>query len=87
MRGSDIARIAPNGAGLGLFIAKKIVEGHGGKIWAESAGVGKGSIFSFEIPLVADATAKKEAEEFQKRAKEKEQQSTEGESTTAPTQK
>ena len=36
--------------GLGLAIARKIVEGHGGHIWAESE-VGKGSVFSFSLPV------------------------------------
>ncbi len=37
------------GSGLGLFIAKTIVEAHGGRIWAESA-LGKGSTFSVMLP-------------------------------------
>lgn len=39
------------GSGLGLFIAKGIVEGHGGTLWCESAGPGKGATFGFKIPL------------------------------------
>ena len=49
-RGKGIDRISTSGSGLGLFIAKKIVESHKGKIWAESEGKGKGSVFVFEIP-------------------------------------
>jgi signal transduction histidine kinase len=39
-----------SGNGLGLFISKKIIEAHGGKIWAESKGRSKGSTFAFNIP-------------------------------------
>lgn len=39
------------GLGLGLYVAKIIIEQHKGRIWAESAGSGKGSIFSFSIPI------------------------------------
>ncbi len=38
------------GLGIGLFIAKEIVLHHKGKIWAESEGQGKGSVFTFTIP-------------------------------------
>lgn len=39
------------GSGLGLFIAKELVELHGGSIHAKSEGLGKGSTFQFVLPL------------------------------------
>ena len=36
-------------AGLGLSICKRIVEKLGGRIWADSEGIGKGSIFYFTL--------------------------------------
>lgn len=42
----------PESTGYGLFIAKQIVEKHGGRIWAQSDGPHTGSRFSAEFPLV-----------------------------------
>ncbi len=47
---SDRSR-ADGGSGLGLSIAKHIVEAHGGVIRAASAGVGRGATFSFTLPV------------------------------------
>ena len=39
------------GMGLGLYIARKFTELHNGRIWVESEGEGKGSIFFIELPV------------------------------------
>jgi len=45
------SRTNGGGSGIGLTIAKSLVEAHGGKIWAESEGLNKGSIFTFTLPI------------------------------------
>jgi signal transduction histidine kinase len=40
------------GLGLGLAIVRNLVVQHGGEVWAESDGPGKGSQFIFELPAL-----------------------------------
>ncbi len=44
--------VAIEGTGLGLYITKKLVELHGGKIWLESEGRNRGTIFYFSLPRI-----------------------------------
>ncbi len=55
MGGNYLTKENIQGTGLGLYLSKSLVELHGGKIWAESPGQGKGSTFSFNLPYVPPA--------------------------------
>ena len=48
---ADSSRHDFDSSGLGLSICKRIVEKHGGQIWAESSGIGNGSAFYFTLPI------------------------------------
>ena len=50
-RGKVGTRLWTEGAGLGLYIAKKFTEMHNGKVWIESPGKGRGSTFYIELPI------------------------------------
>ena len=44
----------PDGYGLGLAICKGLVEAHGGRIWAESGGAGRGTRITFTVPVAEE---------------------------------
>jgi signal transduction histidine kinase len=48
--GADAIRV--KGAGLGLFIVRSVIKRHGGKVFAESEGAGRGSTFTVQLPVL-----------------------------------
>lgn len=57
-QGDRAVRRAQGGLGVGLYLARKLVELHGGRLYARSAGLGAGSEFVLELPTVARAAAR-----------------------------
>jgi signal transduction histidine kinase len=49
-RGMERQQFGGRGTGLGLYIVRNIVRDHGGKIWANSPGLGRGSTFTMRLP-------------------------------------
>jgi signal transduction histidine kinase len=58
---SKFASNSFEGTGLGLFIAKSIVEAHGGKIWAENNADGKGARFTMSLPILTHSPIYRES--------------------------
>lgn len=50
-RTEEARKVDPNGMGIGLYFVKRIVDDHGGKVWVESGGLGRGSTFFVELPI------------------------------------
>lgn len=63
-RAKNAISIQPSGSGIGLFIARNIIESHQGELWLESK-LNKGTAFYIKLPLVD--FKKKEFEEFFKK--------------------
>lgn len=61
---AGMRRTGSKSSGLGLFIAKGIVQAQGGKIWAESKGEGLGSTFYFTVPLAGGKIRKERADKW-----------------------
>lgn len=57
-RGERGVKEFTDGSGLGLYISKKLICGMRGKIWIDSEGVGKGAVFSIELPTELSAESK-----------------------------
>lgn len=53
-RGMGSTNLHPDGSGLGLYIAKKMIEGNDGEMTYSSEGENKGSTFSFTVPIYAN---------------------------------
>jgi two-component system sensor histidine kinase KdpD len=55
MRDGDVTARGHSGTGMGLAIAKGLVEAHGGRIWIDGAPAGHGTRINFTLPIGDDA--------------------------------
>lgn len=56
-RGAGSSKVNVSGTGLGLYVGKRFAEAHGGKLYAQSDGPGRGSRFILELPFRTDEGA------------------------------
>ncbi|MDO8592207.1 MAG: HAMP domain-containing sensor histidine kinase [bacterium] len=59
-RATNARKLRSGGTGLGLYLCKRLIDGHQGGVWVESAGAGRGSRFCFTLPI----RARQETEEL-----------------------
>lgn len=48
-RGANVKAVSMTGTGLGIYVCRKFIEAHGGRVWAKSKGLGQGSEFGFSL--------------------------------------
>ena len=57
-RAREVPHDDVRGAGLGLYMAKALIEAHGERIWLERSKLGEGSVFSFTLPIAENQESK-----------------------------
>ena len=55
-RSEEAKKVTSLGSGVGLYLSGQIIKAHNGKVWADSEGVGNGSTFHIELPIINEKT-------------------------------